>query len=46
MDRGAWQGTVRGVTQSQTRLQQLSTHAHGNHIKFLKLLNKRALDQG
>ena len=40
MDRGAWQATVRGVIQSQTQLQQLSTHAHGNHIKFLKLLKE------
>ena len=27
MDRGAWRGTVHGVTKSQTRLRQLSTHA-------------------
>ena len=46
MDRGAWRATVHRVTQSQTRLKQLSTHAHGNHIKVLKLVNKRALDQG
>ena len=26
-DRGAWRATVRGVTKSQIRLQQLSTHA-------------------
>ena len=26
MDRGAWQATVHGVTQSQTRLKQLSWH--------------------
>ena len=26
-DRGAWQATVHGVTKSQTRLKQLSTHA-------------------
>ena len=26
MDRGAWQATVHGVAQSQTRLRQLSTH--------------------
>ena len=28
MDRGAWQFTVHRVTQSQTRLKQLSTHTH------------------
>ena len=28
MDRGAWGTTVHGVTQSWTRLKQLSTHAH------------------
>ena len=27
MDRGAWQATVRGVAQSQTRLKQLSTYS-------------------
>ena len=27
MDRGAWQATAHGVTESQTRLKQLSTHA-------------------
>ena len=27
MDRGAWWATVHGVTKSQTRLKQLSTHA-------------------
>jgi len=26
MDRGAWRATVHGVSQSQTRLKQLSTH--------------------
>ena len=26
MDRGAWQPTVHGVAQSQTRLKQLGTH--------------------
>ena len=26
MDRGAWQATVHGVSKSQTRLKQLSTH--------------------
>ena len=28
MDRGAWWATVHGVAKSQTRLKQLSTHAH------------------
>ena len=28
MDRGAWQATVHGVSQSQTRLKRLSTHFH------------------
>ena len=27
MDRGAWQGTVHGVTQESDRTEQLSTHA-------------------
>ena len=31
MDRGAWWATVHGVTKSQTRLKQLSTHTC-NHI--------------
>ena len=26
MDKGAWQATIHGVTKSQTRLKQLSTH--------------------
>ena len=26
MDRGAWRGTVQGVTKSRTRLKRLSTH--------------------
>ena len=30
LDRGAWQATVHGVTKSQTRLKQLSTHIHNN----------------
>ena len=28
MDRGAWWVTVHGVTKSQTRLKQLTTHTH------------------
>ena len=28
MDRGPWRATVHGVTKSQTRLKQLSTHAY------------------
>ena len=28
MDRGAWLATAHSVTNSQTRLKQLSTHAH------------------
>ena len=28
MDRGAWQAIVHGVAKSQTRLKQLSSHAH------------------
>ena len=31
MDRGVWRATVHGVTQSWTRLEQLSTHAR-KHI--------------
>ena len=29
VDRGAWRATVHGVTQSLTRLKQLSTHTQG-----------------
>ena len=32
MDRGAWQATVHGVTQSQTWLKRLSTHTHTTYI--------------
>ena len=28
MDRGAWEATVHRVTKNQTKLKQLSTHAH------------------
>ena len=28
MDREAWQATVHGITQCQTQLKQLGTHAH------------------
>ena len=28
MDRGVWQATVHRITKSQTRLKQLSMHAH------------------
>ena len=35
MDRGAWQATVHRVGQSQTRLKQLSTHAHDLDILIL-----------
>ena len=34
MDKGAWQTTVHGVTQSQTR-EQLSTHTYSFHYLFL-----------
>ena len=32
-DRGAWWATVHGVTESQTRLKWLSTHARKNHFE-------------
>ena len=35
MDRGAWQPTVHGVAQSQTRLKQLGTHARDLDILTL-----------
>ena len=39
MDRGAWQATVHGVTKIQTRLKQLSAHAHSNtRIKQMRKL--------
>ena len=42
VDKGAWQATVHRVAQSQTRLQQHSTHAHrfneeGNFLRGLGL---------
>ena len=43
MDRGAWQATVHGVSESQTQLKRLSTHAHtrvpGRHCS--PLVNSR-----
>ena len=33
MDRGAWRARVRGVAKSQTRLKQLSMHAHTHSSK-------------
>ena len=33
MDRGAWLATVHGVTKSQTRLKQLSTHTSVYQLK-------------
>ena len=38
MDRGAWQATVQRVTQGQTRLKQLRTHAC-RHIHVYKMLH-------
>ena len=38
MERGAWQDTVHGVTQSQTQLKQFSTHTHTHthiHVSIL-----------
>ena len=35
MDRGAWWATVHGVTKSQTRLKQLSTHAHTTESLYI-----------
>ena len=34
MDRGAWQATVHRVTQSRTRLKQLSMHAMHVYVYF------------
>ena len=34
-DGGAWWAAIRGVTQSQTRLKQLSSSSILNHIHFL-----------
>ena len=42
MDRGAWQATVHGVTKSQTRLKQFSTHTH----ILVQILNTPILDGG
>ena len=33
MDRGAWRAMVHGVTESQTQLKQLSTHAWKDQAK-------------
>ena len=32
MDRGAWQGTIHGVTQDRTQLKQLNVHTHIKNI--------------
>ena len=46
-DRGAWWVTVHRVTKSQTRLKQLSTHAHKIHtIIFLILLRRKRKPRG
>jgi len=46
MDRGAWWAAVHGVTQSQTRLKQLSVRAcigegNGNPLQYSCLENPR-----
>ena len=45
MDRGAWQATVYSVTQSQTRLKRLSTHAHIRNLPH-KIEKKFSLNTG
>ena len=37
MDRETWKVTVHGVTKSQTRLKQLSTHAYKIYKQFTQL---------
>ena len=44
MDRGAWQVTVHGVTQSQTRLKRLSMHTLTNSMKKIKQDNVMGCD--
>ena len=39
MDRGIWQATVHRVTQSQTRLKQLSTEGREQHCYLLPVSN-------
>ena len=47
MDRGAWWVTVLRDTKSQTRLKQLSTHAHKIYtIIFLILLRRKRKPRG
>lgn len=42
MDRGTWRATVRGVTESQTRL-STNTHTHNKHLKTSVALSIRHL---
>ena len=35
MGRGVWQATVHGITESQTRLKQLSAHAQYTSVYFV-----------
>ena len=42
-DRGAWQATVHGVTKSQTRRKQLSTHARTVILSYSKPTSSRQL---
>ena len=44
MDRGAWWATVHSVTQSQTRLNRLSTHARVKDVAYnLKYIGQSIL---
>ena len=38
MDRGAWQTTVHGISKTQTRLKQLSTHPCNKHPTLKELI--------
>jgi len=41
MDRGAWQATVHGVTESRTQLSDFHTHTHNTHTHTHKAASSR-----
>ena len=42
MDRGAWQATIHGVSESRTQLKQLSMHASCKEIRTVSAGRERA----
>ena len=45
MDRGAWRATVHGVTESQTRLKQLSIHAFHTYVYVIACVHACSIAQ-